>query len=287
MSTDALAYVALISRDASRAAHFFEQTLGLARSDVPVANTSRTVPVFAVGRSAVALFAPGDPFLGGEERAGVHHLAFSAPDPEQRGARAQSAGVPVLPGGAGLGLQNRKSVALDPTVTAGVKAYWMEPIDLRPSPPGKVERLDHIGIASADNGAGIEIFCGSSAALESQQTDMELIFGRELHVRHARRRLSHAPPRPVAGLRVAFISVGDTELEFLQNFDPGQGGYVEHGSAGTTRQDQGAIAKYVAARGPGCTTRLQDARHQWRAGRGRPRRFVPSTRWAGPVRGAA
>jgi hypothetical protein len=58
-------------------------------------------------------------------------------------------------------------------------------------------------------------------------------------------------PEPVGGLRVTFITVGDCELEFLANFDPRQAGHVEHGRAGTTRQDQGAISRYVASRGRG------------------------------------
>lgn len=253
MSTDELAYVALVSRDASRAAHFFERTLGLARSDVPVANTSRTVPVFAVGRSAVALFAPGDPFLGGEERAGVHHLAFSAPDPEQRGARAQSAGVPLLPGDAGQGLQNRKRVALDPAAAAGVRAYLTEPLELRPSQSGKVQRIDHIGIASADNRAAIDIFCGKlGLVLESQQTDMEVAIAVESFTSDKYGAVYHTrPPRPAGGLRVAFVTAGDCELEFLQNFDAAQGSFVDHASAGTTRQDQGAITRYITNRGAG------------------------------------
>jgi hypothetical protein len=59
------------------------------------------------------------------------------------------------------------------------------------------------------------------------------------------------PPQPVGGLRITFITVGDCELEFLANFDPRQDGEVEHGRAGTTRQDQGAIARFVASRGRG------------------------------------
>ena len=59
------------------------------------------------------------------------------------------------------------------------------------------------------------------------------------------------PPQPVGGLRITFITVGDCELEFLANFDPRQSGEVDHGRAGTTRQDQGAIARYVASRGRG------------------------------------
>jgi hypothetical protein len=50
---------------------------------------------------------------------------------------------------------------------------------------------------------------------------------------------------------VAFISVGDCELEFLANFDPRQGAQVAHGQAGSTRQDQGAITRFVQSRGRG------------------------------------
>ena len=59
------------------------------------------------------------------------------------------------------------------------------------------------------------------------------------------------PPMVTGGLRVAFVTAGDCELEFLQNFDPGQDGVVRHGNAGTTQQDQGAITRYVQSRGPG------------------------------------
>jgi catechol 2,3-dioxygenase-like lactoylglutathione lyase family enzyme len=253
MSADELAYVALLSKDVDRVAHLFERRLGLARTDVPVANTSRTVPVFAIGRSAVALFAPGDPFLGGEEKAGVHHLAFSALDPERGGALAQSAGVPLLPGDAGQGLQNRKRVALDPAATAGVRAYLTEPIELRPSPSGTVQRIDHIGIASADNRAAIDIFCGKLGfVLESQQTDMEVEIAVESFTSDKYGAVYHTrPPRPAGGLRVAFITAGDCELEFLQNFDAAQRSFIDHASAGTTRQDQGAITRYIANRGAG------------------------------------
>ena len=52
-------------------------------------------------------------------------------------------------------------------------------------------------------------------------------------------------------LRVAFLTAGDCELEFLQNFDPSHGAELQHSAAGTTRQDQGAITRYIAAHGAG------------------------------------
>jgi len=248
-----LAYVALVSKDVDRAARFFETTLGLMRTDAQIGDTTRTVPVFAVGRSAVAVFAPGDPFVGGEERTGVHHLAIAAPDPDRAAELGQSKGVGRLPGNAGSGLQNRKRVALDPAGTAGVRVYLTEPVERRPSPAGKVQHIDHVGIVSADNRTAIDIFCGKlGLELESQQTDMEVEIAVESFTSDKYGVVYHTrPPRPVGGLRVAFITVGDCELEFLQNFDPAQGGFIDRASAGTTRQDQGAIARYIANRGAG------------------------------------
>ena len=248
-----LAYVALVSRDIDRAARFFETTLGLARADLPAGSTARTAPVFAAGRSAIALFAAGDPFLGGAEKAGVHHLAFGAPDPDEAAARAEAAGIPCLPEAAGPGLQCRRRLALDPAATAGVRAYIAEPIERRSPPPGKVERIDHVGVASVDNRAAIDIFCGRlGLALESQQTDMEVEIPVESFTSDKYGVVYHSrPARPVGGLRVAFVTAGDCELEFLQNFDPAQGSFIDHAGAGTTRQDQGAITRYIANRGAG------------------------------------
>lgn len=248
-----LAYVALVSRDVDRATDFLERTLGLARTDVGVADTSRTVPVFAVGNSAVAVLAAGDPFVDGEARAGVHHVAFAVPDPERAAVEAQAKGVDRLPGNAGLGLQSRNRVALDPAGTAGVRVYLTEPVERRSSPAGKVQRIDHIGIASLDNRAAIEIFCGRlGLELESQQTDMEVEIAVESFTSDKYGVVYHTrPPRPSGGLRVAFITAGDCELELLQSFDPAQGSFVDHARAGTTRQDQGAITRFIANRGAG------------------------------------
>jgi len=78
-----------------------------------------------------------------------------------------------------------------------------------------------------------------SLAVESFTSDR---YGAVYHTR---------PAELVGGLRVAFIAAGDCELEFLQNFDPRQAGRVDAGAAGTTRQDQGAIARFIASRGAG------------------------------------
>jgi methylmalonyl-CoA epimerase len=251
MSHD-LAYVALVTNDLEGTCRFFERTLGLARSDLSAGSSPETVPVFAAGRSAVALFAAGGPFVG-ETKSGVHHIAFAVRDPEEAAQEASSRGIPRLPD-AGRGLQNRKRTALDPAAMAGVRAYFTNPLELRSKPPGsKVERIDHVGIASADNHAAIDIYCGKLALeLESQQTDVEVEIAVESFTSDKYGAVYHTrPPRPVGGLRVAFMTAGDCELEFLQTFDPAQGAFIDRASAGTTRQDQGAIARYIANRGAG------------------------------------
>src|SRR3546814_13872106 len=58
-------------------------------------------------------------------------------------------------------------------------------------------------------------------------------------------------PQPVGGLRVAFITVGDCELEFMQDFDPGAGVTIDHGRPGTTKKEQGAIARLLEKSGVG------------------------------------
>jgi methylmalonyl-CoA/ethylmalonyl-CoA epimerase len=108
-------------------------------------------------------------------------------------------------------------------------------------------------VASADNERAVELFAGAMGfPLESRQTDLEVVtviesFTSDKYGVVYRNR----PPEPVGGLRVAFVTVGDCDLEFLQSFDPRHGAEVQHGGPGTTKQDQGAIARYLARRGPG------------------------------------
>ena len=119
--------------------------------------------------------------------------------------------------------------------------------------PGVIERIDHLGIASADNQSAIAVFSDRlGLPVESQQTDIEVETAIESFTSDKYGVVYHnRPPRVIGGLRVAFLTAGDCELEFLQNFDPSHGADLRHGSAGNTRQDQGAITKYIAAHGPG------------------------------------
>lgn len=246
-----LAYVALVVNDTDKTAQVLGRELGLKRNDLDDANGQR-LPVFAIGESALALFPQGHPDVGGETRPGVHHIALGVDHLDDGLAVAEKAGVSVL-GKTETGLGGRRRIALSPEKTAGIKTWLTERVSIDRATAPLIERLDHLGIASADNQEGIAAWSHRlGCPIESQQTDMEVMIPVESFTSDKHGVVYHSrEPIPVGGLRVAFITVGDTDLEFLQNFDPRQKGVVDHGSSGTTRQDQGAIAKFVASRGAG------------------------------------
>ncbi|HSE92169.1 MAG TPA: VOC family protein [Methylomirabilota bacterium] len=246
-----LAWVALVVDDVEAAARGMERDLELPRFDCPAGRGARRVPVLPVGAAALALFAPGDPFVGGERRTGVHHVAVAV---EDLGAAARTARFGVSLPAPEPGLAGAGRVALAPEATAGVRVWLTEPLVTKvPDGNGRVERIDHVGVASADNEAAIDVFTRRLGfPLESTQTDLEIQMTVESFTSDRYGVVHHArEPRAVGGLRVAFVTVGDCELEFLQEFDPRTGAQVIPGEPGTTRQDQGAIGRYIGARGAG------------------------------------
>jgi len=242
---DHIAYVALVSSDPAAAADVCERHFGLPRADLP--SPAGTVPVFALGRGALALFPPGHPLVGDAERPCVHHIGLAVSDLDAAAERAGTQSVPAT------GLGGRPIRRFPREAANGVRVVLTEPLGLTPRSGGPVERLDHVGVASRDVGEDEALFSGRLGfPVESRQTDMEVSMAVESFTSDKYGVVYHTrPPEPVGGLRVTFITVGDCELEFLANFDPRQAGEVDHGRAGTTRQDQGAIARYVASRGRG------------------------------------
>lgn len=213
-------YVALRCRDVSSVAEALERAFGLARRDFGA------TPVFAVGRSALALLDCED------GKPGVDHLAFA---------------------GAGGGPERDfRGEPRTPLDGLDVKAYVTAPLEL-PASSGPVERLDHLGVAVADVDACASDWSGRLGfSLESRQTDVEVVTAIESFTSDKYGVVYHSrKPQPVAGVVSAFVTVGDFELEFLSSLDPGQLGEVDHGRSGTTRQDHGAIARFVASRGGG------------------------------------
>jgi methylmalonyl-CoA epimerase len=150
-----------------------------------------------------------------------------------------------------LGGGTRQALAIDDTV--GVRTFLTGPLGIAEGGRSLVDRIDHLGIASADNRAAISVFSGQMGLpVESQQTDVEVETAIESFTSDKYGVVYHSRvPRVVGGLRVAFLTAGDCELEFLQNFDPSHDAEPRLGAAGTTRQDQGAITRFIAAHGAG------------------------------------
>lgn len=251
MLGDDLAYIALVTRDIEALTSLLGARLGLSRTDLETAS-GEPIAVYAVGASALAVVPTGHAFVAGETRPGVHHIGLTAADmPRAVGsARTMNIGLCGAPEPAlGGGVRQQ----LDTAALAGVATWLVPPLERSDSSFPLIQRIDHIGIASGDNTAAVQAWVQRlGRPLESQQTDMEVMVAMESFTSDKWGVVYHSrPPVPVGGLRVSFVTVGDTELEFLQNFNPAQSGHVDHGSSGNTRQDQGAIAKYVAARGPG------------------------------------
>lgn len=244
MSGYELAYVAVAVRDLAAATRLFSESVGLPRA----AEFSDSV-LFGLRSSALALFDVEDPILGNNAKPGVHHIALAAVDPK---AEAERHSLPVVSGGPGLG--GAEQVVIAQEATCGVRVRFVEPLNIAPSAVGPVERIDHIGVASIDNRAAIETFCDTlGCPLESQQTDIEVRTAIESFTSDKYGVVYHnRPPQTVGGLRVAFITVGDCELEFLQDYDAA----LESGSglgeaAGTTGGDKSAIARFVERNGSG------------------------------------
>ena len=230
-----LSHVGLAVRGVEETARAFEEAFGLARRDIGGA------PFLGIGEAALALFEAGDPALDGDGRAGVNHVALAVAE----------GGAPF--GVEGRGLAGAAEWRTDPSETAGVALRFTAPLDLPASDSPHVSGLDHIGVASRDTAEGKAVFVERlGLPLESEQTDMETAVAVESFTSDRYGVVVHTrPPAIVGALRVAFVTVGDCELEFLADFDPGLDAHIERGLPGDTRQDRSAIARYVARRGPG------------------------------------
>ena len=246
----AVAYVALAVEDTEQASAALAGPLGLRRTLLE-SETDGPVTAFAVGASAVALFPLGHALLGeGGSSAGVHHLALTSADPE---AAAAATGLPRT-GGPACGLAGRRAVAIEPSATEGVRLRYSEPLELEPTAAPLVERIDHLGVASADTAAAVALFHDRLGfPLESRQTDREVHVPIESFTSDKYGVVYHSrAPLQRGALEVAFVTVGDFELEFLCDADAVAAAGKRSGSeAGSTQQDRGAISRFVERRGPG------------------------------------
>ena len=245
MLSDQIAYVAVASNDPAATCAVFENHFGLPRNNL--ASSAGEIAVYSLGQSALAVVPLGHPLIDGETKPGVHHIALGVDDLDTAIPRASLFATRAE------GLAGRRAVAFDRAATVGVRVRLTERLDLARHSDGVVERIDHLGIASTDVAEDERVFSGRFGfAVESRQTDMEVSMAVESFTSDKYGVVYHTrAPEPVGGLRVTFISAGDCEFEFLANFDPRQGAQIEHGRSGSTKQDQGAITRFVTARGRG------------------------------------
>src|SRR3972149_1817483 len=156
MMTKNLAYVGLVVTDVDGTAVTLGRDFGRTRPAGRVPGRSSTIAVFGIGRSALALFAATDPFLGGPSKPGIHHIAVEVPDLHAAARAATDAGIAVLDTEPRPGRAGSRRLLLAPRATCGVRTYLSEPFPLERSRSDWVERIDHIGAASADNRAAVE-----------------------------------------------------------------------------------------------------------------------------------
>ena len=220
MLADQIEYVALVSHDPDAAARSSSAT-SACRVTTSRALPGR-VPVFALGRSGCRPLPAGPSAGGGGGPTGRAYIALAVDDlegavsPGRRPARRLPTRRP-----------RRASTAEASAVSRGTRRWayaWCSPSGSACSAcGGPVERIDHVGVASAD--VREDEACsaaGSDSDREPPDRHGGLDRRRELHLRQVRRRVSLADAGAGGRPAVTFITVGDCDLEFLANFDPRQ-----------------------------------------------------------------
>jgi catechol 2,3-dioxygenase-like lactoylglutathione lyase family enzyme len=207
----------------------------------------------AVGDVSLLLFAADDQLFDDAARVGVHHLGFACDDPAAFAADIRLYSADIINHGIG-----GEQFAPDRELCCGVRTRVGLPLpQFSAGHSDVVERLDHIGIASTDNRSAEAMFAGRLGfSVESRQTDMEMHAVVESFTSDRYGVQHHArTPQAVGGLRVSFITVGDCELEFLEEFDAeamSESRALRLGQTpGTTRQDQGAVGRFIERQGAG------------------------------------
>lgn len=247
MSTLKLSYVALVARDVASVCRFMTEGLGLTQTDLRVQGID--VPFFGIGNAAIGIFDMANGLTLDEPMyPGVHHLGLATDDPS---ATASDLGLVVAE--QGTGPDKSAFVRIDSAQTCGIRTRLVQPIGLN-GRSGRVERIDHLGIASDNIAAVRDMFVGQiGCPLESTETDIELCQVTESFVSDKYGAVYHTrAPEILGGLHGVFINVGDCDLEVMQDYDTDMTPLADLGHAdGNTKGDQSAIAKFVAKRGPG------------------------------------
>ena len=282
-ASPSLAYVGLVVDEPARVAEMFASVLGLPLTHARSVDRA-DVPLVAIGDTAIALFARGDQAVDATTSTGVHHIAIAATQPERAAGDWGFATWHTRDG-----FDGQSVLELPRAATAGVRVRIAVPLELAPATSAAIERIDHIGVASADNQIAHQVFVGQFACpIESTQTDFEIVQPIESFTSDKYGVVHHSrAAEPIGGLRVSFLTIGDCELELLQPFSPhpevADSEAPLAGGPGNTRGDKGAIGRYIERRGAGLhhlalktpdiattLTRLAEAGHRMIDMHGRP-----------------
>tara|TARA_Y100000588_G_C14185056_1_gene895467 strand:- start:561 stop:1487 length:927 start_codon:yes stop_codon:yes gene_type:complete len=239
-----LAYIAVSSRDPSALHKLLSECLQLDHFSINTPDGA--IDAYGIGDTALAVFPAGSTFLS-KDKPGVDHLAFATKNIDE------SASLLINDAKHSSGINGLEQIQIPGELTQGVFSRFTPMVNLRGSSTKFVERMDHIGIASNSNILAESIFVEKlGLPVESRQTDMEVKISMESFTSDKYGVIYKTrPPETMGGLRVSFITIGDTELEFLENFNNQHRAEIAHGTPGNTKQDQGAITKYVDKYGPG------------------------------------
>ena len=185
----------------------------------------------------------------------LSYVALCAADVSSVLERVRSAGLSLTESG-----DVAKSWCLSEGDWGGVPLWLIEgqPPTIAGEPGGGVVLgIDHLGVASRDNAWVRRRFSGLlDIPVESEQTDTEATLRVEQFTSdtYGVRVVSREVKEP-SGLRVLFLSIGDTDFEFLQDLASehatSAGAALGGGRSTSTSGDRSAIARYVDRHGPG------------------------------------
>ena len=268
-----LAYVALVVDDVEDAAGKLERDFRLTRSDHTAEGVEGRVPLLSVGRTALALFARGSPYVAGEMRTGVHHIALAVDDAERAAREIAQLASPISTAPAEQGLDGSRRCLVSLEATNGIRTFLIDRIDRVEAKPDFVQRLDHLGIIGTDNKLSLQTWCtGLGCEFTGEQFDTEIQSAVEHFVfkTAAQKTYTVMQTRPaefVAAVHDLFIRIGDCDLEIIMMLDSATAHRASGDRAGNTKQDHGALARFLNSRRGASPYRVQDYRHRWPLGR--------------------
>jgi hypothetical protein len=168
-----VAYIALVATNVEAAAQMFEKDYELRRSTKKF--DGRDVPILSVGQTALALFAPGDPYVDGTSLTGVHHIALAVDDHQNAMDDIVKRGVAFESSRIEKSLDDGKRALLSLKATNGTRTYISTKVDRKPPQAGFIERIDHLGIMGTDNPTCVDTYCKRlGLELTGEQFDTEI-----------------------------------------------------------------------------------------------------------------